>query len=104
MSHMSDVGFELKNRDDFKLIAKHAIEKGQLLLTSEGSYWMWNIGNIELWPWFSKKKEGGLNPHFNGLSLKKIKLTNKVLGPGMDGKYHALMIAEPGSGIEYPLI
>jgi hypothetical protein len=81
MSHFSDIGFPNIDREQFVELNKDALNKGQKSYSKEGSYFCLQIKpRIEVWACVpnDKSKELGCNPHFNGITHNKVKVSDVI--------------------------
>jgi hypothetical protein len=110
-SHMSDIGFRVKESSDFMRFAMQAAEEGEVAVVPDGSYVKWSPGQgIELWGQLDRQQEIiGLNPHYSGQAKLKIALTKRVPSPqgtALDGGFYGWVNpdeGDPPTG-EFPVV
>ncbi|MCQ4088377.1 hypothetical protein [Saccharibacillus sp. JS10] len=98
MNHMTMLGFQMQEEDDFLELANTVYERGNLIRTAKGAYVRFEAGGgAELW--LQLNAEGvaiGMQPHFTGAGLMRIGIEAEVMreeGSELDGTFYAW--AEP---------
>jgi len=114
-SHLSDIGFNPMDQEEWKALVRHAAKSGEPLESRKGTHIRWSPGHgIELWVQvrLSKKKPEliGCVPHFSGTSRTRYGLEKMYHDPSihteLDGSYHGYANPpgdDPRLG-DYPLI
>ena len=102
-NHFEAIGLDIKSKDDLNYYYVNGKELGSKIETTEGQYFLWEMGNgIELWLQSNKDGAPGINPHYSGTSefkaiIKKSNInSNQTL---LDGSLQCF--SEEG---EYPFI
>jgi hypothetical protein len=108
---MSDIGFRIKDNQDFMRFLTQAAQEGEVIPVGDGSYVKWSPGTgIELWVQLDREHEIiGLNPHYSGRATLRIGLTKRVPRPQgtlLDGAFYGWANpdeGEPETG-EFPFV
>ncbi len=100
-SHLSSLGINVKDKNEFIELFKKANEKGEHISTKSGKYVKWEMGDgVELWGQIDNSGNPiGLNPHFSGESVMKVRIVDLVKNEDdtiLDGAIHCW--AEPVEG------
>ncbi len=109
-SHLSDIGFGVKDKSEFMKFAEKAYENGERIKTNKGTYIRWGVkSGAELWLQLNEQEEViGMVPAFLGISSRKVSLINFVVGHEgtLDGSFVAWADPrnnDPESG-DYPFM
>ncbi|WP_078129228.1 hypothetical protein [Leptospira alexanderi] len=91
MSNFSSIGYPVKSEQEIVKIAERVYKDSKIIPTSKGNYaYHSDKSNAELWLQIQDNEFVGLNPHYNGKSLRKVCLTSSITFPDrqMDGSYY----------------
>ncbi|HSW97093.1 MAG TPA: hypothetical protein VLF89_04680 [Candidatus Saccharimonadales bacterium] len=93
VSHLSDIGFNVKDQSEFMQIAQHTFEKGKRVGAYNGSYIKWQLkSGAELWLQLNDQGEViGMTPGFLGESSRKVSIIYSATGHEgtLDGSFKA---------------
>lgn len=93
LTHLSDIGFQIEEEDDLTNLVDALSRTCKPILVRAGFYKCAQIDErTELWMQFSRQNTWlGLNPHFNGKSHYKLRLTATVFRSDdqLDGAFYA---------------
>lgn len=79
-SHFEDIGFLVKEKDQYIDLLNYMVKNSSRKETVEGEYFLYSPGNrIEVWLHFKGQGFVGLYPFFNGSSFMKIRLAEKFV-------------------------
>ncbi|GGO08251.1 hypothetical protein [Saccharibacillus kuerlensis] len=101
INHMTMLGFQMQDEEDFLKLADHAYKNGTLIQTPQGAYVQFQAGGgAELW--LQLNREGvaiGMHPHFTGAGLMQIGIEGELQheeANELDGTFYAWAGAKPG--------
>ncbi len=111
MSNLSNIGFQISSEWEFDQLLKSALDKSRMEKCDLGYYAIYSDpSGAELWLQFNNDLECiGMNPHFNGISKRKICITHSIPRTEniLDGRLHCWAdpseTDNPDSGM-YPFI
>ena len=79
MSNLSNIGFPIKSNEEFTVLAEKVYNKSDQIHTGKGSYFRYtDKSNAELWLQVKNNNFIGMNPHYNGISNRKVCLSRNV--------------------------
>ncbi|MGM0168825.1 hypothetical protein IGI39_004580 [Enterococcus sp. AZ135] len=109
VSHFSTIGLPINSNEEFMAYARLVHESGERIKAGENAYLKLELGEgVELWGQVNEANEMiGLNPHFKGMAVSTVRLTEKVENPAatvLDGQVYSE--ADPGDPEEfaYPFV
>lgn len=101
INHMTTLGFQMQDEEDFLKLADHAYKNGTLIETGQGAYVQFQAGGgAELW--LQLNHEGvaiGMHPHFTGAGLMQVAVEGELQreeANELDGTFYAWAGAKPG--------
>lgn len=110
-SHLSSLGFPTASAEAVSQYVRWAVEQGEVVPASRGSYIVWAPGQgVQLWVQVDPEDRiVGLQPHFGGKARMRVALTERVTRPDdsiLDGGFYAW--ADPrgaaSDGGAYPFV
>ncbi len=111
MSNLSNIGFNVQGQEGFVALAKTILESGEHFVSPVGNYiCLSDASGAQTWLQTNKSnKIVGMNPHFAGISRRKVCLVQKIQGSHspLDGSFfcwaNPAKANDPDSG-EYPFV
>ncbi len=92
MSNFSNIGFNISSEQELRNLVEKVYPKSYERNAPNGIYFQYSDpSGAELWIQINNQKEVvGVNPHFNGESIRHVKLTASIERPEsiLDGAYH----------------
>lgn len=77
VSHFEDIGFNIKNKDDFKLFINRIVQNGKKKPTKIGNYYLFSPdGKIEVWVFTKQGDFRTITPFYNGKSKLPVLIEN----------------------------
>lgn len=98
-NHFTTLGFDIQSDEDLISLVQQVATRAQTIPTKAGQYLRW-VGDSGEELWLQIDKSGdfvGMNPHFRGTSLVRVRLEARVSREGdsvLDGAFQGL--ADPG--------
>lgn len=102
-SHLSSIGFDVRDEEGWRDLIMAAASQGAVIPTRGGRYVMWEPG-VGAQLWVAIEESGavrGMNPHFAGPSGAVVGLTERV-DRSADGPFDGAFVAWVGATAEDP--